>query len=126
MMSLSALRKSFGRRASTLNLNLPDAADDPAHVSHSNDGSGMITLNQIETAAKRIAPFVKRTPTVRDNNLSQRFASNFYLKLELLQNTGAFKVRGAFNKLLSLRKEEIGKGVVAVSGGNHAKAVAYA
>jgi len=58
--------------------------------------------------------------------LSERLSTNVYVKLELLQKTGSFKVRGAFNKILSLKPEERGKGVVAVSGGNHAQAVAYA
>lgn len=58
--------------------------------------------------------------------MSERFGSNIYLKLELLQNTGAFKVRGAFNKLLTLSDEQLERGVVAVSAGNHAQAVAFA
>ncbi len=86
----------------------------------------IIKVDEIKRAAARIAPYIKRTPTVHDNALSERFASNFYLKLELLQNTGAFKVRGAFNKMLTLSDEEKTRGIVAVSGGNHAKAVAYA
>ena len=86
----------------------------------------IISLRQITDAAKRIAPYIKRTPTVADPILSERFASNFYLKLELLQNTSAFKVRGAFNKILSLRGDDAERGIVAVSGGNHAQAVAYA
>jgi hypothetical protein len=85
-----------------------------------------IKLRRIRRAAARIAPFIKRTPCVRDGVLSERFDSNFYLKLELLQNTGAFKVRGAFNKLLTLSDEEKERGIVAVSGGNHAQAVAFA
>ncbi len=85
-----------------------------------------IKLSRIRRAAARIAPYIKRTPCVRDNILSARFDSNFYLKLELLQNTGAFKVRGAFNKLLSLSAAEKQRGIVAVSGGNHAQAVAFA
>jgi threonine dehydratase len=85
-----------------------------------------IELSRIRRAAARIAPYIKRTPCVRDNTLSARFDSNFYLKLELLQNTGAFKVRGAFNKLLSLTEAEKQRGIVAVSGGNHAQAVAFA
>lgn len=86
----------------------------------------IIKLDEIIKAAERIKPYIKRTPTLRDDILSRRFASNFYLKYELLQNTGAFKVRGAFNKLLMLGDEEKKRGIVAVSGGNHAKAVAYA
>ncbi len=86
----------------------------------------IIKLSEIQKAASRIAPFIIRTPTVSDNILSERFDSNFYLKLELLQNTGAFKVRGAFNKMLTLNDEEKTRDIVAVSGGNHAKAVAFA
>jgi threonine dehydratase len=91
-----------------------------------NSACRAINISRIRRAAARIAPFVKRTPSVRDAVLSQRFDANFYLKLELLQNTGAFKVRGAFNKLLTLSEEETRRGIVAVSGGNHAQAVAYA
>ena len=57
--------------------------------------------------------------------MSERLKSNVYVKLELFQKTGSFKVRGAFNKTLSLKPEERGRGIVAVSGGNHAQAVAY-
>lgn len=85
-----------------------------------------IGLGEIKEAAERIAPYIQRTPTVSDNILSERFNSNFYLKLELLQNTGAFKVRGAFNKMLTLSDRQLRHGVVAVSAGNHAQAVAYA
>ena len=90
------------------------------------DFEEIIKLKQIQKAAERISPFVKRTPTISDSILSERFNSNFYLKLELLQNTGAFKVRGAFNKILTLGDDEKKRGIVAVSGGNHAKAVAFA
>jgi threonine dehydratase len=57
--------------------------------------------------------------------LSERLKTNVYVKLEIFQKTGSFKVRGAFNKALSLRPEERGRGLVAVSGGNHAQATAY-
>lgn len=86
----------------------------------------IISLGDIRKAATRIAPYVKRTPLFRDDNLSTRFGSNFYLKYESLQKTGAFKVRGAFNKMLKLTEEEKQQGVVAVSAGNHAQAVAHA
>ena len=66
----------------------------------------IITLADIRHAAARIAPYIKRTPLFYDEDLSARFDSNFYLKHELLQKTGAFKVRGAFNKLLSLSEAE--------------------
>lgn len=86
----------------------------------------IIKLSEIKKAAERIAPYVKRTPLFYDETLSSRFSSNFYLKYELLQKTGAFKARGAFNKMLTLSDEEKQRGIVAVSGGNHAQAVAYA
>jgi threonine dehydratase len=69
---------------------------------------------------------VRRTPLIHSQSLSDQLGTTLYLKLEILQNTGAFKVRGAFNKMLSLSACERQKGVVAVSGGNHAQAIAYA
>jgi threonine dehydratase len=80
----------------------------------------------IDEARKRIAPFIKRTPLEHSDTLSEYLGANVYVKLELFQKTGSFKVRGAFNKLLSLSEEERRRGVVAISGGNHAQAVAYA
>jgi threonine dehydratase len=69
---------------------------------------------------------VRRTPLTASAVLSERLKTNVYVKLELFQKTGSFKVRGAFNKALGLTAEERGQGLVAVSGGNHAQAVAYA
>lgn len=85
-----------------------------------------VTVGDVLSAQQRIAPFIRHTPLVRNHSLSERFRSNFYLKLELFQKTGAFKVRGAFNKLLDLLHKQKPRGVVAVSGGNHGQAVAYA
>ncbi|HEY0703869.1 MAG TPA: threonine/serine dehydratase [Candidatus Acidoferrales bacterium] len=92
------------------------------------DFASAVTLADILSAQARIAPFIRRTPLVRSESLSDRFGSNFYLKLELFQKTGAFKVRGAFNKILAVQQSESGlsRGVLAVSGGNHGQAVAYA
>ena len=86
----------------------------------------MVTLRDIETAREMIAPYVKRTPLERSEALSKRLGTNVYVKYELFQKTGSFKPRGAFNKMLSLTEEQREKGVVAVSGGNHAQGVAYA
>ena len=80
----------------------------------------LITLAQIEAARARIAPHVRPTPMVAMN------PSGLRLKAESLQPIGAFKLRGAFNALLSLPPEVRAKGVVAHSSGNHAQAVAYA
>lgn len=74
----------------------------------------------------RISDYVKRTPVEYSASLSKLLETNVFVKYELFQKTGAFKVRGAFNKMLSLSNEERSRGVVAVSGGNHAQAVAYA
>jgi len=84
-----------------------------------------LTLSDIQSARQRIAPCVRRTPLTPSATLSERLRTNVYVKLELFQKTGSFKVRGAFNKALSLKPEERGCGIVAVSGGNHAQAVAY-
>ena len=85
-----------------------------------------MNIDDIRQAAQRIKSFVKRTPLEYSHTLSQHLGTNVFVKLELFQKTGAFKARGAFNKLLSLSAEERKRGVVAISGGNHAQAVAYA
>jgi threonine dehydratase len=84
-----------------------------------------MNINDIHDAAERIAGHVKRTPLTRSETLSERLGTNVYVKYELFQQTGSFKARGAFNKMLSMSDDERAKGVVAVSGGNHAQAVAY-
>lgn len=84
-----------------------------------------VTLNDVQRARQRIASCVRRTPLVPSATLSERFKTNVYVKLELFQKTGSFKVRGTFNKALSLAPEINAKGLVTVSGGNHALAVAY-
>jgi threonine dehydratase len=84
-----------------------------------------MNINEIRLAQKRIEPYVKRTPLERSQTLSRLLGTNVFVKYELFQHTGSFKPRGAFNKLLSLTPEERSRGVVAVSGGNHAQAVAY-
>ena len=82
-----------------------------------------VTSAEIAAAGARIAPYIHRTPLVRSVTLSRRLGTNVYLKLEILQKTGAFKARGAFSKLTALPP---GSRVVAASGGNHGQAVAYA
>jgi len=85
-----------------------------------------MTLKDVFAAAKRIEPLVYRTPLIRSPGLEkQTGAKRVYLKLESLQNTGAFKVRGAANKISSLSDEEKKRGVITFSTGNHGKAVAY-
>ena len=84
-----------------------------------------MNINDFRLAQERIRPYVKRTPLERSETLSRHLDTNIYVKYELFQKTGSFKPRGAFNKLLSLTPEERKAGVVAVSGGNHAQAVAF-
>ena len=82
-------------------------------------------IDDIKAAQERIRPYVKRTPLEHSRSLSERLGTNVYVKYELFQKTGSFKPRGSFNKLLSMTEQERSNGVVAVSGGNHAQAVAY-
>ncbi len=85
-----------------------------------------MNLSDIKAAQSRIAPYLKRTSIEYSESLSRRVGTSIYVKYEMFQKTGAFKARGAFNKLLSMTEAERSGGVVAVSGGNHAQAVAYA
>jgi threonine dehydratase len=86
----------------------------------------VITIDDIRAARLRIAPYVRRTAMERSRTLSREFGTNVYLKLELFQRTGSFKPRGAFNQLLHLSPAERESGVVGVSGGNFAQALADA
>ena len=83
-------------------------------------------ITDIRAAAARIKPFVKRTPLEQSQTLSRLLGTQVFVKYELFQKIGAFKSRGAFNKMLLMSDGERRQGVVAVSGGNHAQAVAYA
>jgi len=83
-------------------------------------------IDPILEAQERIRPFVRRTPLEHSRTLSEKLGAEVYVKYEMFQKTGSFKVRGAFNKLLSVGPEGRSGGVVAVSGGNHAQAIAYA
>jgi threonine dehydratase len=84
----------------------------------------MIDQTAIEQAAARIVPHVRVTPCIRLEPRAFGSAAQLTLKLELLQHTGSFKPRGAFNRILSAAVPE--SGVIAASGGNHGAAVAYA
>jgi threonine dehydratase len=84
-----------------------------------------VSLDDIRAAAGRIAGAVEQTPMVHSRTLSQLTGAQVFLKLENLQFTASFKERGALNKLLSLSPEERRRGVIAMSAGNHAQAVAY-
>lgn len=83
-------------------------------------------LHDVYRAQARIKSMILQTPLLASTELAEKTgARSVYLKLECLQNTGAFKVRGAANKMLSLTDEEKKRGVITFSTGNHGKAVAY-
>ena len=86
----------------------------------------MIPLSEIGSAAERIAGAVHRTPLLGSRTLGERVGVALWLKCESLQKTGSFKPRGALNKVLSLSERERERGLVTVSAGNHAQAVAWA
>jgi threonine dehydratase len=81
--------------------------------------------NEAKIAQTRIQPYIRNTPLEPSIALSKISGAEVYLKCEQLQHTGSFKVRGAFNKLLSLSKNEREQGIVTASSGNHGAAVAY-
>lgn len=85
-----------------------------------------LTLKEIQDARKLIAPYIVQTPLLRLHNLDVYLGCEVYAKAECMQITGAFKLRGAMNKALSLTHEELAHGIVAASSGNHGKGVAYA
>src|SRR5438309_3164649 len=85
----------------------------------------MVKLSDIKAALGRIRDAIYVSPCTRSETFSQLTANTVYLKLDNLQRTGAFKERGALNKLLTLSREERSRGVIAASAGNHAQGVAY-
>jgi threonine dehydratase len=85
----------------------------------------MVSLDDIRAAAARIQGAVERTPFLPSRTLSRLTGCELYLKFENLQFTASFKERGALNKLASLGEAERRRGVIAMSAGNHAQAVAY-
>lgn len=84
-----------------------------------------VSFSAIETAARRIAGRVARTPFAPSRTLSAIAGADVWIKFENQQFTASFKERGAANKLLTLSPEECARGVIAMSAGNHAQAVAF-
>ena len=84
------------------------------------------TAATAEDAAGRISAYIKRTELRRSEALSELCSANVYLKLENFQTTGSFKLRGATNRLMTLSDEELARGCVVASSGNHGAAVACA
>jgi threonine dehydratase len=85
-----------------------------------------ISPQLILEAAERIKPLARRTPVMTSRSIDERAGLRVFLKCENLQRSGAFKIRGASNLILSLSPEEAARGVVAFSSGNHAQATAIA
>ncbi|MDU6241564.1 MAG: threonine/serine dehydratase, partial [Bradyrhizobium sp.] len=85
-----------------------------------------VTAADIDAAAATLAPVAVRTPLLPAPVLSAQFQANVFVKPEVLQRTGSFKFRGAYNKLASIPQAERANGVVAFSSGNHAQGVAHA
>ena len=84
------------------------------------------TLQDIREARERLKPHIRHTPLLRAEKIEPAVGCQLYLKPETLQITGAFKIRGALNKALSLPREQIANGLIATSSGNHAQGIAYA
>lgn len=84
------------------------------------------TIQDIREAQERLRPHIKHTPLLRAEKIENAVGCQLYLKPETLQITGAFKIRGALNKTLSLSRDEIANGIIATSSGNHAQGLAYA
>ncbi|MFL6042856.1 MAG: threonine/serine dehydratase, partial [Gaiellales bacterium] len=86
----------------------------------------MVTLDDIRAAAERLVGVAHRTPLERSDVFSRWAGRDVMLKFENQQRTGAFKIRGAYNKMQTLTDEQRAAGVIAPSAGNHAQAVAWA
>jgi threonine dehydratase len=85
-----------------------------------------VTFEHIQQAALRIQPVAKRTPVMRSRGFNAQAGVDAFFKCENFQTGGAFKIRGASNFILSIPKDQLGRGVVAFSSGNHAQGVAIA
>lgn len=86
----------------------------------------MLTGDKIYKALERLKPVVHRTPLITSETTNRIVNKKVYFKMENQQKTGAFKFRGATFKLMQLTKEQLDKGVITASAGNHAQGVAYA
>ena len=85
-----------------------------------------LNLETIKEAYHNINGFIRKTPLIHSAYLSELCNNNVYLKLENLQLTNAFKIRGALNRMLKLSSEEKSRGVITASSGNHAQGIALA
>jgi threonine dehydratase len=86
----------------------------------------MISITDIESAYTIVKPVVHKTPLLTSRDMNERCGSEVFFKAENFQRVGSFKIRGAYNKIVSLTQDEKDRGVVAHSSGNHAQGVALA
>ncbi len=86
----------------------------------------MLELQQVQSALRRVEPYVHHTPLIGSTGISRLAGRKVYFKCENFQKTGSFKIRGAMNSILSLTKKEKERGIICYSSGNHAQAVSYA
>tara|TARA_Y100001934_G_C12376397_1_gene789472 strand:+ start:3345 stop:4589 length:1245 start_codon:yes stop_codon:yes gene_type:complete len=87
---------------------------------------GLVSVKNIKQAAENLKGVAERTPLQKNLALSEKYHCDIYLKREDLQPVRSYKIRGAFNKIKSLSKEALSKGVICASAGNHAQGFAYA
>lgn len=86
----------------------------------------MIDIDTIRAARERIGRRIHRTPLLRSSQLGAQTGTRLWFKAEALQKTGSFKVRGVFNRIAHMSEAERSRGLITISAGNHAQAVAYA
>lgn len=86
----------------------------------------MLKLEDFKAAKKRVDEVILPTHLIHSDAFSEECGNDVYIKPENLQKTGAFKIRGAYNKIMKLDDEAKKKGLIASSAGNHAQGVAYA
>ena len=86
----------------------------------------MLSFKEIQDAHTRIQPFIHRTPVLTNSSLNEMTGADLYFKCENFQKVGAFKIRGATNTVLQLSENELSRGVVTASSGNHGAALAMA
>jgi threonine dehydratase len=91
-----------------------------------NDDRPLVGLNDIEAAQEVIRPHLHRTPVAGSSYLGERIGASLFFKLEMFQKTGSFKPRGVLNNMHNLSEEKKRRGVISLSAGNHAQALAYA
>ena len=85
----------------------------------------LVDLENIKNASENLNAIISNTPLELNDSFSNKYSSNVYLKREDLQITRSFKLRGAYNKISSLEKNDIKNGIVCSSAGNHAQGVSY-